>query len=348
MSWFRSLTVVLSLVWFCPAIAEDASSSKSAYQAIPAYDGSAYQIPQLLEKQIPSGAQTLAALQKQVKSVMQDCLKATVSVQVDGAQGSGVIVTEDGYVLTAAHVVGRPRRSVVLILSDGKRVDALVKSLDRNRDAAVLKICDPGPWPFAKVATSDTLPENAWLIAFGHPNGLISGRPAVLRVGRLLVKGEDVLRSDASLVGGDSGGPLFDLMGRVVGIHSFLGVTANFNFHVKSEAYLNQWDRMTKYGEWGTRIGDFLPNDNPRAYLGIQYEERTGQIRIKSIRPGFPGEDAGLQPGDIIKSIDGKPMSDSKKFVSEIRDHLPGDVIALTVQRNQDVLDLNVELVEAP
>lgn len=170
------------------------------------------------------------AIQRQIDSVESRIIKSTVALQLGGVSGSGVIISPDGYVLTAAHVIaGRHPRLCRVVLSDGRRMQAMVLGSDREEDFGLLKIDDAKDLTPAPLGDSAALRPGEWVLATGHPLGLHRDRPPVLRLGRVLGgprrrPGRESRRilTDAPLISGDSGGPLFDLSGRVVGIHSMI------------------------------------------------------------------------------------------------------------------------------
>src|SRR5262245_14623932 len=167
-----------------------------------------------------AGVADLKAMQAHVQKLTEQLKKCTVGVTVGAAQGSGVIVSKDGYVLTAAHVAGAPNSRVEFTLADGKTVKGKSLGLFRTLDAGLRKITDPGDYPFAEMGSSEELKEGQWCLALGHPGGYQEDRGIVLRVGRVLLNAKDAITTDCTLVGGDSGGPLFDMDGHVIGINS--------------------------------------------------------------------------------------------------------------------------------
>lgn len=183
----------------------------------------------------PAIAQTraeegLKAVQRQVEALEPALVKSTVALRLGGVSGSGVIISPDGYVLTAAHVIrGSRSRRCSVILSDGKRLPATVLGSDEDGDCGIVKIDGASDLPAATLGDSSTLRPGQWVLATGHPLGPRTGRPPVLRIGR--VQGRPGTRrfrpmrhiiTDTPIISGDSGGPLFDLNGRVVGIHSMI------------------------------------------------------------------------------------------------------------------------------
>ncbi len=162
------------------------------------------------------------------------------------AAGSGVVVSEDGLILTAGHVIGQPGCDLTVIFSDGRR--AAAKSLGANyaRDSGLAAFVMAGKWPHVEMGHSDDIQPGAWCMALGHPGGIQQGRTPPLRLGRVLNSGKDArfLVSDATVIFGDSGGPLFDLDGRVIGIHSNIGMNVNQNRHVPIDAFREQWNDL--------------------------------------------------------------------------------------------------------
>src|SRR5262245_10741498 len=141
----------------------------------------------------PMGVADLKAMQAHVQKLTEQLKKCTVGVTVGAAQGSGVIVSKDGYVLTAAHVAGAPNSRVEFTLADGKTVKGKSLGLFRTLDAGLMKITDPGDYPFAEMGSSEELKEGQWCLALGHPGGYQEDRGIVLRVGRVLLNAKDAI-----------------------------------------------------------------------------------------------------------------------------------------------------------
>ena len=178
-----------------------------------------------------SPKESFLAIQKQVESIEPRLVKSTIVIRLPDGSGSGVIISPDGLVLTAAHVVaGREGRHVTAILSDGRSMPATVLAAHRDSDLGLIRIDNAANLPSVPIGDSAVLRRGEWVLATGHPLGLHMGRPPVLRIGRVLRAGGGGGRfgggrnisTDAPIISGDSGGPLFDLNGRVVGINSMI------------------------------------------------------------------------------------------------------------------------------
>lgn len=201
----------------------------------------------------------LAAFNPLLTGVADQCKAATVGIVIPGgSMGSGVIISEDGLVLTAAHVLPEAGGDIVIVLNDGRQVAGKALGVNRGVDSGMAQITEANPegrkYPFSPVADSDTIWEGDWCIAFGHGGGVQTDRPAYMRLGRMLhvtshTKPIRWLTTDCTVISGDSGGPLFDLQGNVIGIHSNIGMNVLVNRHVPISAYHAQWDELATAGK---------------------------------------------------------------------------------------------------
>lgn len=196
----------------------------------------------------PAGAREL---QQRVGELYDPLVRATVAIFCEGVQGagSGVIVSPDGLVMTAAHVVDAPGKKLSFLLSDGTIATGVALGVDHSTDAALARIDGPGPFPFRPHAAAATYAVADWALATGHPGGPVIGRPAPLRIGKIITAGQasgfsDPIVTDCTVISGDSGGPLFNLDGEVIGIHSNVAGPWTSNQHVPLPAFLNHWDEF--------------------------------------------------------------------------------------------------------
>src|SRR5205823_2864588 len=140
-------------------------------------------LPAVLDKTVPESVEDLKALQKHVKSLLPRIIACTVNVKVGAGQGSGVIVSEDGYVLTAGHVSGKPGRDVDVVLPNGRKVKGKTLGNNGRIDSGMIKITTQEKWQFVEMGNSASLKKGQWCIAIGHPGGYEVGRSPVVRVG---------------------------------------------------------------------------------------------------------------------------------------------------------------------
>ncbi len=293
----------------------------------------------ILDGAEPSSLVELKAMESQQSRVSQAIQKVTVNVQQGAAQGSGVLVTPTGHILTAAHVAGKPGRDATIVLYDGTRVRAKTLGMNRFLDAGLLKITETRaePWPTASLGLSKNLKLGQWCIAAGHPGGWNKERGAVVRVGRINSVLQGTLVTDCALIGGDSGGPLFNLEGKLIGVHSRIGTDIGDNMHVPVDVYTQYWSRMSNGEAWGV-----LPGFKPM--IGIRGMSANDEPVIESVIPRSPAEKAGLQTGDRILSIDDKQIETFADIQRAIEASLPGERILIGIERAAQRFRLEVEV----
>ncbi len=189
----------------------------------------------------PRNGRDLQRIQSQVQRLLPRVKPATVVVLGDGS-GSGVIISRTGLALTAGHVCGKAGTPLKVLLPDGRLVSAKSLGAVKRADAGLIQL-RPGRYPHVPIAnpSEERVAMGTWCLALGHPGGWDGRRGVVIRLGRILSRSKDTLRSDCKLVGGDSGGPLFDLRGRVIGVHSRISRKAHQNYHVPMETYRRHW-----------------------------------------------------------------------------------------------------------
>lgn len=329
----------------------------------------------------PDSVEEVIALQNTVKGLVEKVTPATVALilgDVDphknGPQsvgaGSGVIVSDDGLILTAAHVVEppafsfggfAPRREresknppmLRIILPGNLEVKAKILGRNPGQDSGMVKITDPvpegatwpgakeGKWPFVEIGDSAKLKKGQWVVSLGHPGGPKPERRAPVRLGQIVgVEGSDKsIRSDCTLVGGDSGGPLFDLTGKLVGIHSRIGDKLDDNIHVSAKAYQDEWKRLVR--------GDLITRGQT-AGMGIKYEESDKPLKIDEFTANSPAEKAGLKAGDVIIKLNGTAVPTTKDFEEVMSQFRPNEVVTVEARRGEEIVEAKISLVKLP
>jgi serine protease Do len=293
-------------------------------------------LPLAFAKTTPESIDDLREMESHVRSLVARMTETTVALTIGNAQGSGVIVSEDGMVLTAAHVSGSPGRQVTITLSDGTR--AFGRSLGRNKtlDASLIRIDSPQKtWPYAHMARVEEVHAGDWSIVMGHPGGHQPDRLPVFRLGRVIEADSQVIQTDNELVGGDSGGPLFDMYGRVIGINSRIGPDTALNLHTPIDAYADDWVRLAAGEEIFLHSG---------AVLGISAEPVSGGLKVTKVWPGDPAERAGLREGDILTQFDSRRVGSFDRLRELVGENEPGNRIVLTIRRNAEVMEVPVRL----
>ncbi len=221
---------------------------------------------------VPARAYTVLELKEmetKLKNLVAKNSPAVVALigEKTSGSGSGVVVSAEGLILTAAHVT-RGNEEMIVVFPNGKQVRCKVLGADYTRDVGLAQIKDEGTYQFAEIGDSDKLEATTIVVALGHPGGFDIRRTPPVRIGRISLKDMGgFLVSDCTLVGGDSGGPLFDLEGKVVGIHSSISESLSFNRDAPVSAAKAGWEKMLEGKSWGklpgARSGRSLPKEKP-------------------------------------------------------------------------------------
>lgn len=326
------------LVW--PAILSAVISLSTAAAAEP-HRSSQKSVSDIFTGGSPDSVADLKAMQTHQQQVARTVAAATVAVRVGPAQGSGVIVSKDGYVLTAAHVAGKAGRRVFVNLSDGRVAFGKTLGLYRDLDAGLIKLDEMitngrvVEWPFVELGDSDQLAPGQWVMGLGHPGGFEADRPVVVRLGRVLENHANYVKTDCKLVGGDSGGPLFDMDGKVVAVHSRIGTSLTNNMHAPVSAFRDSWTRLATSEVWGRLPG-------PRPYIGIFGETTPDRCVVRQVRSGGAAAKAGIRQGDTVIRFAGRRVTDFDSLKSMVDECSPDQEIAVTIQRESSTLELTL------
>lgn len=286
------------------------------------------------DKKAPSDEADLRAISDAIKRVLPAVKSATVCLELGEGSGSGVIVSADGLILTAAHVTGGVGKKITAILADGRKVDCESLGLSSESDCAMAKILDRGSYPYVEIDRVDSAKLGDWVFSLGHSGGYDAARGVGVRIGRLVKIADRTLQSDCTLIGGDSGGPLFDTNGRLIGIHSRVGQNLSMNMHVPMSEYLRNWSDM-KSGQF---IGDGPFAKKPSkgsAFLGLGTEELPeGGLRVTQIGRESPAESAGIRVGDIWIKMDDVSISNKASMRDYLKTKAAGEMMRLVFKRD--------------
>ncbi|BBB47819.1 S1C family serine protease [Pelolinea submarina] len=273
--------------------------------------------------------------------------------------GSGVIITQDGYILTNNHVV-EDTNELTVILSDGSELGATVVSTDSFADLAVLKV--EGDMPsVAVLGNSDNLKPGETVIAIGSPLGDFRNSVTVGVVsatGRSLDTGkgyemENLIQTDAAINSGNSGGPLVNLAGEVVGINSAVvrgsstsAIAEGLGFAIPSNTALLISQQIITKGYFarpymGVSIQQIDPSTAARYNLPVEWG-----AYVTRVGSGSPAESAGIRQGDIIVRMGDLHFDEDTQFVNALFNYQPGDVVEVEVVRNNAHITMQVTLTE--
>ena len=288
----------------------------------------------------------LKRLESQVQKVVRENTNATVSLVSPkmGASGSGVIVSNDGLILTAAHVIDGSEFMTV-IFPDGRQGRAKVLGANYTRDAAMAKLLGEGPWPYAEMGDSSSLEVGDYVVSMGHPKGYDPTRRPPVRFGRVMTKRAiDFVTTDCTLIGGDSGGPLFDLEGRVVGIHSNISSKErHINNHAGLSGFQKSWDSMLAGKSWGVLGGD--PRDPNRPVMGLNLKDAEFGLVVDNVPQVGPAYAAGFLRGDLVTSIAGQKVDKVGQLAEIFVDLIAGAEVEVAFIRNEQRMTKTVTLV---
>ncbi len=298
---------------------------------------------------------TLAQLQKResrIQDVVERVSESVVAIS-DGQNGwgSGVIVSGDGVILTAGHVSMGVRRMQV-VFPDGRQMRARCLGRNLKTDSAMLKLISStdnngNPWPFVETGKASDLKRGDWAIAMGHPGGQKEHPKAPVRLGRILSIGSRTVVTDATIIVGDSGGPLFDLNGKLIGINSMITSDIATNRHVLIDVIRRDWARLEDGDSWG-RLGDFDTNLISSRLFGTRLTWRGYDPYVYRVRRDSPAERAGLKRGDRLVKVDGQAIADPLELSLILGERDPGDEVSTEFIRDGRTVKATVVLGPVP
>ena len=269
-----------------------------------------------------------------------------------GTLGSGFVVSEDGYVMTNNHVVDGADE-VYVKFSDGREFKTKIVGRTPEIDIAILKIESTEKFKPIEFANSDETKIGQWAIAFGNPLGLNNTMTVgvVSATGRSslgIEKIENFIQTDAAINQGNSGGPLIDINGRLIGINTAImsqsGGSVGIGFAIPANLAKNVKDSIISTGKY------------ERPFIGIQLQDLTSELAkqfglkstngvlVSSVEPNSPAQKAGLQNGDVIIKLDNKAVHTSGALIGEIAAKRIGDNVTLTIIRDKKEVSVKVTL----
>lgn len=266
--------------------------------------------------------------------------------------GSGFIISEDGYVVTNYHVVEKAD-DISVILENGDKYEAKVVGKDPKTDIAVVKFQPSGKLHAVSFGNSDELRIGDWVLAIGNPFGLGYTVTAgiVSAKGRSLGLGayDDFIQTDASLNPGNSGGPLFNLDGEVVGVNTAIvaqGQGIGFAIPITMAQFVI--DQLKAGGKvvrgW---LGVYVQKLTPEIASGLNLKEGEG-VLVSDVTPGSPAEKAGISRGDVIIEYEGKKVDEVTDLTTMAAVTEPGTEVAMTLIHDGKTKDVTVKLTEFP
>ena len=275
--------------------------------------------------------------------------------------GSGVIFSPDGFIITNAHVV-EGATEIKIILTDTRQFDAKVIGIDTSHDIAVIKI-EGDELPFAEFGDSDELIIGEWAIALGNPYGFLikDSKPSVSvgvisAINRDFAENKDgkiyrhMVQTDAAINQGNSGGPLANIFGEIIGINTFIfsesGGSIGMGFAIPVNTVKKSVRELIEFGKirqiW---FGFKVQEINPLIASHLKLKSLDG-VLVNYIQSKSPAFDAGLKEGDIVTEINGNIIKDTRDAELAVSDISVGGKIEIGIVRNGETLKLNLKAVE--
>jgi S1-C subfamily serine protease len=298
-----------------------------------------------------------------VEAIANDLAPSVVAVQStlsrDGQNGesvgTGLIVTADGEIVTNAHVVGEATTVHVRLNGESEPRDAAVVATDPGRDLALLRVDVHGLSPATLAAPNDVrLGDEVLAIGYaldldGDPTvtlGIVSALDRNLTTETGTLKG--LIQTDAAVSSGNSGGPLINALGRVVGINTLvsstaLGSTSNgLGFAISTAELIPEIDHLRAQANGETTASGFL------GVLLVRRSDGGSGALVSEVTGGSAAAKAGIEVGDVVVAVDGEPISGQAALIATIRNLLPGDTATMSLVRGGKKLDVSVVLDKRP
>jgi serine protease Do len=271
--------------------------------------------------------------------------------------GSGVIVSQDGYIVTNNHVISEADE-IEVTLNDHRTFNAQIVGTDPNTDIALLKI-EATNLPYIEFGDSDQIRIGEWVLAVGNPFGLTSSVTAgiisakervlgVLRDSEMPV--ESFLQTDAAVNMGNSGGALVNLRGELIGIPTLIISPTQTNigtaFAVPTSIVIKVMDDIINYGEVRRGVlGISIVEINPEFAKARGLDNLHG-VYVENVTPGGSADIAGIRAGDVIVAVNGNPVNMPGELQQQIGSHNPGDKVDLALKRNRNIININARLLD--
>jgi serine protease Do len=270
-------------------------------------------------------------------------------MQRSDALGSGFVISEDGFIVTNNHVIEGADEITIEFFS-GKKLEAKLVGTDPKTDIALLKVEAEEPLPFVTFGNSDLMRVGDWVMAMGNPLGQgfsVSAGIVSARGRELSGSYDDFIQTDAAINRGNSGGPLFNMDGQVIGVNTSIlspnGGSIGIGFSMSSNVVTKVVDQLKEFGEtrrgWlGVRIQDVTP-DVAEA-MGLA--EASGAL-VTDVPEG-PAQEAGIVAGDVITRFDDQPVTDAGDLTRRVADAPIGEAVPVIIQRDGRTETLAVTL----
>ncbi|MBF4805781.1 MAG: trypsin-like peptidase domain-containing protein [Pseudoleptotrichia goodfellowii] len=273
-----------------------------------------------------------------------------------GSLGSGFVVSEDGYIVTNNHVVNNADE-IYVKFTDGREYLTKLVGTSPEVDIAILKIESSEKFKPLEFADSDKIQIGQWSIAFGNPLGLNDSMTVgiISAAGRSSLGIEEIenfIQTDAAINQGNSGGPLVDINGKVIGVNTAIlstsGGSVGLGFAIPSNLVSVVKDSIISTGKFERPyVGLYLDNLDSQKVKNLNIKSGNG-VYIAQVVPGSPAEKAGLKANDVIIGVNDKPINSAGSFIGELAAKKIGQTVNLQIIRNSQTMNVNVTLESSP
>jgi serine protease Do len=274
--------------------------------------------------------------------------------------GSGFVVSPDGYIVTSEHVVGRAD-TIDVLFPDGRTMPAALVGRDEPTDLALLKVTSDAPLPHVRFDTTSAPIVGEWVIAFGNPFGLFEASQPSVSVGVVSATGRnlhaesegrlyrDMIQTDAAINQGNSGGPLVNAEGNVIGVNTTIfsesGGSIGLSFAVPARRAARIVEELRERGavdrSYYTGLSTVPVTPSMAKALKL---DRVEGVLVHDYDFDSPAAEAGIQMYDVIVEIEGTRLRTREDYVARIYDYRPGDTVRLTVIRDGDPVELTLRI----
>lgn len=275
--------------------------------------------------------------------------------------GSGFVISPDGYIVTNDHVAGNAT-AITVAFPDGSEREARLVGSDAESDLALIKVETDSALPYLALAEGEELYVGEWAVALGNPFGLFQAAEPTVTVGVVSAVGRDLaldgqgrvfrdmIQTDAAINRGNSGGPLVNALGEVIGVNTFIyspsGGTVGLGFATPAWRVrrivdeLRQTGRVVRPAPPGLQVRPL----NPRVAAMLELDVAEGLL-VTSVDSGSPAERAGIEPYDVVLRIDGQAVRDAATAGRLLRSFLPGDTVSMAVLRDGREREVTMTLI---
>jgi len=286
----------------------------------------------------PSPGETnLKARRVLAAPILKKGFPAVVLVTVDGQQAGGVIVGDEGYVMTVGHLLVGAGKDASILLRSGKTVKGRIAGVYRSCDVGLVKITDKGPWKGLELSKAERTPRGDLYVGFTFDRSFKDGKAPTSYITDIIDAGYWTYRGRYAPKDAIVGGPLLDAQGQIVGVHNQMIPRVGMQYS-RMNSPRHEWRSLVK----GDVRKEWLVGSGPM--LGFYSAIRHGGCGVASVYPNTPASKAGMKSGDLITHVNSHKISNFEGLVSVLRDKDPGQEVTITYMRGRQIIRKKMRL----